>query len=139
MSKLKTTDAAVRLLVSQFMPQDMRYTAAQPIISGNGRFKKRIPRRVGHTEDSLFSLEMWGKPDKVHKVVFLSLADSPPIVLSQALIAIKGTLAAVLPDYDGWDSLIAEIGAGNDVTVGDVRATFQQLDPNVKVLFVVVG
>lgn len=139
MSKLKTTEAAVRLAVSQFLPHDVTYVRAMPIISGSGVLKKRTPRRIGTTADSMFQLELHGRPDKVHKLVFLSLADSPPIVLSQALIAVKGVMAAVMPDYDGWDSLIAEVESGRDVTIGDVRATFQQLTPEVRVLFVNIG
>lgn len=139
MSKLKTTEAAVRLAISQFLQADMQYVKAHPIESGKGVMKKRTPRRIGHTADHLFQVEILGRAENVHTLKFLTLADSPPIVLSQALIAVKGVLSAIMPDYDGWDLLIAEVDNGRDATIGDVRATFQQLTPEVRVLFVNIG
>lgn len=136
---MKTTDAAVRLAISQFLPHDVTYVKAMPIVEGSGRFKRKTPRRIGHTADHMFQVEIYGKPERVHKLKFLTLADNPPVALARCLTAVKGVLHAVMPDYEQWDDLVAEIQHGRDATIGAVRATFQQLTPEMRVLFVVVG
>lgn len=137
---IKTNDQEVKTLLSQFFTQDMVYQKALPLVVGHGKMKRRIPRRVGTSADSFFAVELMGDKDAVRQLKFMTLADNdPPAALARSLVAIRGVVESVMPDWGKWDRLQAEIQQNRDATIDGVRATFSQLTDNVRVLFVTVG
>lgn len=96
---MKTTKSKVQKVISESFPFNMTYQKGQALRVGKGKKRKRIPRLVGASEDRLFSVILYGRPEKVTKVEFMNPFYNKKM-LARNMVAIQRAINHWYPDWD---------------------------------------